>query len=299
MSKMHRATRGASFALTFALLVACGPTAKMDEVDDARTDEDRRDAAADTTLPDAAPTGLPSQYPFRILQLNLCNSGFAACYDDGLSIPEGVSVIQANNPDVVTLNEICQGDLTALANAMTASFSGQTIISAFKAAGDSRTNAPYKCKNMQDYGIGLLMRVPAIYAGHEVVSGLYTTQDTSSAEQRAWLCVRATGNFTACTTHLATVGSVALAQCQDLMNNIIPTVRGDAVNAATIMSGDLNLRFNGTPNAQDCVPSGYFRKGDGSVQHVLATMDFTFSTSNATTMTHTDHPAWFVEVVAP
>ncbi len=47
------------------------------------------------------------------------------------------------------------------------------------------------------------------------------------------------------------------------------------------------------------MPSGYFRKGDGSVQHVLATSDFTFNTSNATTMTHTDHPAWFVEVTAP
>jgi hypothetical protein len=96
------------------------------------------------------------------------------------------------------------------------------------------------------------------------------------------------------------MGSVALAQCQDLMNNIVPTVRNDATNSATVVGGDLNLQFNGTPNAQDCVPSsGYFRKGDGSVQHVLATSDFTFSTSSSTAMTHTDHPAWFVEVIAP
>lgn len=293
---MHRHALVVFCALTIAVTTACGPTAKDEDALDARIDDDATDPDAPS---DAAPTGLPSQYPFRILQLNLCNSGFAGCYDDGLAIPEGVSVIEAKNPDVVTLNEICQGDLTPLANAMTASFPGQMIISAFKAAGDSRTNAPYKCMNAQDYGIGLVVRVPAIYAGHEVVSGLYTDQDTSSAEQRAWLCVRATGNFTACTTHLATVGSIALAQCQDLMNSIIPTVRGDTANTATVVGGDLNLRFNGTPDAQDCVPSGYFRKGDGSVQHVLATTDFTFSTSNSTTMLHTDHPAWFVEVTAP
>lgn len=297
MCARRRHTRVVVFALTVGLTGACGPTGKNDV--DARTDDATDHDAAVDVLPDAAPTGLPSQYPFRVLQLNLCNSGFADCYDNGLSIPEGVSVIQAKNPDVVTINEICQPDLTPLKNAMTASFPGQAIISAFRAAGDSRTSAEYKCANAQDYGIGLLVRVPAIYAGHEVVSGLYTNQDSSSAEQRAWLCVRANGNFTACTTHLATTGSVALAQCQDLMNNIVPTVRKDAANTATVVAGDLNLAFNGTPDAQDCVPSGYFRKGDGSVQHVLATSDFTFNTSNATTMTHTDHPAWFVEVTAP
>jgi hypothetical protein len=295
MSTTFRHARVVSFTLTFVFAGGCGPSDMTDGLLDARTDT----IAADTAVPDAAPTGLPSQYPFRILQLNLCNSGFAACYDGGLAISEGVTVIQAKNPDVVTLNEICQGDLVPLANAMKASFPGQMIISAFRAAGDSRTNAPYKCKNLQDYGIAVVARVPAIYAGHEVVSGLYADQTPSSAEQRAWLCVRATGNFTACTTHLATVGSVALAQCQDLMNNIIPAARGDAANEATVVGGDLNLSFNGTPNAQDCVPAGYFRKGDGSVQHVLATTDFTFGASDSTTMMHTDHPAWFVEVIAP
>src|SRR6185295_4131857 len=30
---------------------------------------------------------LPTHYPFRVLQLNLCNSGVAGCYQGGRSIP--------------------------------------------------------------------------------------------------------------------------------------------------------------------------------------------------------------------
>lgn len=37
-----------------------------------------------------------------------------------------------------------------------------------------------------------------------------------------------------------------------------------------ICGGDWNMKYNGDPNAQDYVPAGMFRKGDGSVQHVMA-----------------------------
>jgi hypothetical protein len=259
------------------------------------------DAGIDAAL-DAPPVmgKLPAQYPFRVLQLNLCNSGFAACYDNGLSIPEGVSAIQTAKPDLVTLNEICQNDLATLSNAMTNLHPGSKVVATFKAAGDRRTNAPYKCKNGSDYGIGLVAHIPGPYAGHQFFSGLYTSQDTSSAEERAWVCLRASGALDACTTHLATVGSIALTQCKDLMNNIIPGIRtANGGSVPTVIAGDLNLKFGGSPNAQDCVPAGYFRKGDGDVQHVMASTDFTFSSSTKISMTHTDHDGWFVEVTAP
>ena len=62
--------------------------------------------------PSGAPTpadGVPVA-PVRVLQLNLCNSGIAACYT-GRSTAEAATVIHAEIPDLVTLNEICQGDL--------------------------------------------------------------------------------------------------------------------------------------------------------------------------------------------
>jgi hypothetical protein len=66
------------------------------------------------------------------------------------------------------------------------------------------------------------------------------------------------------------------------------------------MGGDLNLKYGGWPyDAQSCVPSGYFRKGDGDVQHIMATTDFTFSSSKKIAMTYTDHAGWFVALTAP
>jgi hypothetical protein len=280
------------------MTIGCSRANTGEEVPDGQT----ADAAlSDVPAPDAPPNpGLPAQYPLKLLQLNLCNSGFAACYDGGLAIAEGVAAIQAQKPDIVTLNEICKDDLPALTNALASVHPGRTIVAEFKAAGDRRITAPYKCMNGQEYGIGLVAHIPGEYAGHEVSSGLYATQDTSSAEERAWLCVRANGTVTACTTHLATVGTIALAQCNALMGTIVPAARGATTTGVpAVVGGDFNLKFNGSPNVQDCVPTGFFRKGDGDVQHIFATMDLTFKASALITMTHTDHDGWFVEVTAP
>ena len=244
---------------------------------------------------------LPTHYPFWVLQLNLCNSGFAGCYKGGQSVPEAATVIQNNAPDVVTLNEVCENDVPQLAGTLANVYSGSTVVWAFKAAVDRRTGGAYKCKNGQSYGIGVLAHVPGTYSGYGTYSGVYSSQDTSSNEERAWLCVAATGNYYACTTHLAnTSGTVALNQCKYLMNTAIPSVRSSGGGyRPTVMGGDLNLNYGGFPDAQSCVPSGYFRKGDGSVQHIMATTDFAFSSSKKISMTYTDHVGWFVALTAP
>jgi endonuclease/exonuclease/phosphatase family metal-dependent hydrolase len=256
--------------------------------------------------PDAAEKGgvlgaLPSRYPFWTLQLNLCNSGVASCYKGGNSIPEGSTVIRNNAPDVVTLNEVCENDVPQLAATLASVYSGSTVVWAFKAAVDRRTNSAYKCKNGQSYGIGLLAHIPGTYSGYTTYSGVYPAQDTGSNEERVWLCVYANDNYYACTTHLAsTSGSVAMNQCKYLMNTAIPSVRSSAGYRPTVFGGDLNLKYGGFPyDAQSCVPSGYFRKGDGDVQHIMATTDFTFSSSKKIAMTYTDHVGWFVALTAP
>lgn len=253
-------------------------------------------ADADTIVRDA----LPSHYPFWILQLNLCNSGVAKCYDGGASVPEGASVIRSTAPDVVTLNEICEPDVAQLASALSAAYAGSTVVWAFKAAQDRNSGTAYKCKNGTSYGIGLIAHVPAPYNGHQVFSGIYAAQDTKSAEMRAWLCLSATGSYHACTTHLAsTSGSVALSQCKDLMTNIVPAVRAAGGSAPAVVGGDLNMKYRGSPNAQDCVPGGFYRKGDGDVQHIMASTDLAFSSSRSIGMAHTDHDAWFIATTAP
>jgi hypothetical protein len=249
------------------------------------------------------PANLPRQAPFALLQMNLCNSGFAGCYEGGQSIPEAAGVIKAQRPDVVTLNEVCDGDVTgALATAMRQTWPADRVFAQFQPAWNRGDNAPYRCRNGQQYGIGVLGHIaPAAWAGTEVRSGIYPAQNTGSNEERAWVCVYAVGNYYACTTHLESdVGSVALAQCQYLMATAVPAIRGAlGGNLPAVVGGDLNLRYGGSPNAQSCVPAGWFRKGDNSVQHVLATSDFGFVSTRKTGMSHTDHPAWQVNLRTP
>jgi endonuclease/exonuclease/phosphatase family metal-dependent hydrolase len=268
---------------------------------DCRDDAGGCESSGVTVLgPDPEPGALPSRYPFWTLQLNLCNSGFAGCYEGGQSVPEGATVIQNNAPDVVTLNEVCENDVVQLHSTLAGVYSGGAVVWAFKAAVDRRTGGPYKCKNGQSYGVGIVAHIPSPYAGYATYGGVYPSQDTTN-EQRVWLCLQATGNFYACTTHLThTSGTIAMNQCKHLMNTAIPSVRAAGGGyRPTVMGGDLNMTYGGIPNVQSCVPSGYFRKGDGSVQHTMATTDFTFSSSRKISMSHTDHPGWFVALTAP
>jgi len=233
--------------------------------------------------------------PFRVIQMNLCSSGLARCYT-GRSVAEAAAVIRADAPDVVTLNEVCQGDVYALGQTMADLHRGATVVRAFKAAPDRPTASATRCRNGQLYGIGLLARIPAPYRGYTTYSGTYPIQDTRDPEERAWLCVYATAHFYACTTHLASTSSaIALAQCGYLLDTAIPAVRRRGGYEPTVLGGDLNLTYGGSADVRSCVPSGYPHKHDGAVQHVVATTDFTVSSSRLIGMDGTtDHPSLLV-----
>jgi len=237
--------------------------------------------------------------PFRVLQMNLCNSGLAGCYT-GRSVTEAAAVIRADSPDVVTLNEVCQDDVYALGRTMADLYRGAPIVRAFKAAPDRRTASATRCRNGQPYGIGLLAHIPAWYRGHTTYSGIYPTQDTADPERRAWLCVYATAHFYACTTHLASTSSaIALAQCGYLLDTAIPAMRTRGGYEPTVLGGDLNLRYGGSADVRSCVPSGYPQRHDGGAQHVVATTDFTVSSSRLIGMDGTtDHPSLLVVLTA-
>lgn len=253
---------------------------------------------------------LPSGYPFRELQMNLCNSGYAGCYENGQSVPEAAGVITSKAPDLVTLNEICKADVSgSLLNAMTAAWpAGDWVFWTFRAAGDRSTGGAYHCKNGDEYGNGILGHVPAAdWSGVDVYGGVYPdstagspTQDTSSKEERSWACTYAIGDYYGCTTHLTSSNStVAFNQCVSLMSSIVPGIRAQAGAHPSVVAGDLNLKYGGSPNVQNCVPSGWYRKGDGDVQHVTATNDLAFQSGQSIGMSHTDHDAWLVSFKTP
>jgi endonuclease/exonuclease/phosphatase family metal-dependent hydrolase len=246
-------------------------------------------------LPGSSAAGTVMRTPFRMIQMNLCNSGIARCYT-GRSVTAAAAVIRAQAPDLVTLNEVCQDDVYALGRTLSRLYRDGSVASAFKAAGDRRTAGTVRCRNGQPYGIGLLLHIPAPYRGYSTYSGIYPVQDTGDPEQRAWLCVYATGAFYACTTHLASSSpTVSLAQCGYLLGTAIPALRTSLGYQPTILGGDLNLRYGGSPDVRSCLPAGYLRNDDGAVQQVVATTDFMVSSSRSIGMDGTtDHPGLLV-----
>ncbi len=267
----------------------------------------------------AAPSGRPSGHAFLSghsfweLQMNLCNSGRADCYttfNNGQSIAEAYGVIRSTNPDLITLNEICRSDaMDSLLPAMQENWPGDWVYASFMPAYDRRTGGPYRCANGDEFGLGVLGHVPsASWNGVDGFGGIYPdsyagfdTQDTGSNEERAWLCTYPVGNYYGCTTHLASSNrDVAANQCRYMMSGVMPALWShEGVTLPSIVAGDLNLRYGGRPDVQDCVPSGWSRKGDNQVQHVMATTSLTFNVGHKTPMQHTDHPAWLVELISP
>jgi hypothetical protein len=248
---------------------------------------------AAVTLPGGAPAaGTLGRQALRVLQLNLCASGIAGCYT-GRSVPEAAAVVRAEAPDLVTLNEVCARDVPTMAAAMAGSVAGATaagtVVSVFAPAADRRTGGPFRCLDGQEYGIGLLLRLPEGRAGHRTTRGLYPTQDTRDPEERVWVCVDTDVGFAACTTHLAsTSATVALAQCRYLTGTVLPSVR-----APVVLGGDLNLG-----DLSRCAPPGYPHVGDGGVQHVLASPEFTVASVVRLDLAGTtDHPGLLLELV--
>jgi hypothetical protein len=250
-------------------------------------------AAAALTGPRVAGEAAPP--PFRVLQMNLCNSGIAGCFT-GEAVAAAAAVIRAQVPDVVTLNEVCESDVDELGDTLRDVHRGEVVVWHFKAAGDRRTGDAAECLNGERYGNGLLVRIPAPYRGHTTYDGIYPAQDPLDPEERAWLCVHATGAFYACTTHLSYITpEVAPAQCGYLLSTAIPAIQAQRGYEPTVLAGDFNLIAGGTRDLRSCLPPGYLREDDGGVQHILATTDYLLRSRTLIDMDGTtDHPSLLV-----
>ena len=229
--------------------------------------------------------GLPGA-ELRVLQLNLCHSGVAGCFKGDAVMAKAVAVIEDVAPGLVTLNEVCRDDVPWLA--------AQTGALDFRFTPALRADdTPVKCKNGDDYGNGLLSWVEPVWA--EPVTGVYSTQ-SSMTERRVWICMGYVG-FVGCTTHLSTNGQTALAQCKDIVGGPLATAAADG---PAVMAGDWNLKYKGSPNAQNCVPDGFYRKGDGAVQHLIASDHLGFLETIIIDMDGTtDHPGLEVRLTLP
>jgi endonuclease/exonuclease/phosphatase family metal-dependent hydrolase len=227
----------------------------------------------------------------RVLQMNLCDSGIAGCYT-GRSVSEAAAVIRAQRPDIVTLNEVCRDDVSVLERTLSDAEPGNVVTRAFQATPEPRSDNPVRCRNGQQYGIGLLAGVRAPDRGFTTFGGHYPAQDPADTEKRVWLCVHAIAHFYACTTHLSnTSPTVAISQCRYLMGTAIPAVRKQNQPDPVILGADLNLTDGKSPKAQSCMPPGFVRADDGDRQDVVASASLrVISTRLIDLHGTTDHP---------
>jgi len=239
----------------------------------------------------ASPAVHASSGLLRLLQLNLCDSGDAGCYT-GRAVTEAATVIHAETPDIVTLNEVCENDVDDLSPALAGAHLGGTVITAFQADVSSRTGSTVHCRNGREYGIGILAYLPSPGPAFRRSSGLYPMQE-HRGENRAWLCVDAPPYFSACTTHLADdTASVALAQCEYLLSTAIPALRTADPTAPAVVGADLNLR---APAAEPCLPAGYARRDDGGVQEIMSSPELAVVADQRIDLRGaTDHPGLLV-----
>jgi endonuclease/exonuclease/phosphatase family metal-dependent hydrolase len=177
---------------------------------------------------------------------------------------------------------------------------GGVVVSAFQAARNGRTGEAYRCRNGQQYGIGLVSRWPSV-PGSSAEGGIYPTQDREDPEERAWLCldVAATPAVAVCTTHLAyTKREVARAQCRFLFGTVIAEIRARDGAAPLVLGGDLNLGSGDSPDLMSCLPADSALADDGGAQHVVATPEFVVDSSRTIDLGGaTDHPGLLVTLV--
>ena len=257
--------------------------------------------AASNPSSTSRPTLAPGETAVRVLQMNLCNSGRADCYSGGRAVRMAASLIGRDRPDIVSVNEVCRGDVGVLERAMSATFRGAAVASGFRAARDRPKKAPVRCQNGQEFGDGVLAVLPSGSHRFSTYGGIHRIQDANDVEERVWVCVDLAARFSACTSHLASTDTtVALAQCRYLLGSVGPVRRRHVGGGPIIVAGDFNLAAGGSPNPQACLPHGYQRSDDGDLQDVVVSPGVAIRSHSVIDMRGTtDHPALLVELVLP
>ncbi|WP_380164942.1 endonuclease/exonuclease/phosphatase family protein [Jannaschia sp. R86511] len=211
--------------------------------------------AASASVP--VPPTRPVEY--SLLQLNLCLSGLAGCFE-GTRYPSGVEeaieVIRAERPDAVTINEACSADVEQIAEQVGMEHRFSTVIYG---------GAPLPCRNPGERGV----------FGNAVLTSAGITSATDQAyeaqlgaEERRVLCVVTTDGVRTCTTHLSVAGTAAQAATNQAQCRELAAVLTDGPGrGATIAGGDVN-------RLTSCAPQGFWTLRDDQatqavgIQHV-------------------------------
>jgi endonuclease/exonuclease/phosphatase family metal-dependent hydrolase len=221
---------------------------------------------------------------YTVMQMNLCLSGLAGCYTKvrypGV-LEEAAARIRAAQPDAVTFNEACGGDVALIARRTGYHLRFSSVIYYGK---------PFRC--IKPAGRGLFGDAVLTKAAIESTVGqAFPAQ--AGPEQRKWLCVATRVAVEVCTAHLASHEPVEAAangpQCAELR----ALLARRAQDGAVVFGGDVNRRSS-------CAPRGFWTRTDRSahqdpgLQQVYGTAALRSPSARVVPAVHTDHDVLLV-----
>jgi endonuclease/exonuclease/phosphatase family metal-dependent hydrolase len=225
-----------------------------------------------------------SEGDYTLMQMNLCLSGLAGCYDKvayPAVVDEAVARIRGAHPDAVTFNEACRKDVARIARR-----TGYHVRFARVIYRGERLHC------VSPGGRGLFGDAVLTKAAiKHTDSQAFATQ--AGIERRRWVCVSTRAGVDVCTAHLNTRSSVEIAgndaQCAELTTLLARRTR------PVLFGGDVNRR-------QSCAPRGFWTRSDGSarqapgLQHVYGSATLRSPVAKVVPAAHTDHDVLLVGV---
>ena len=221
----------------------------------------------------------PDGSTYSLMQMNLCLSGFAACYGKvayPAGVEEAVARIGAAAPDAVTLNETCRADVAQIARRTGYHVRFSTVTVAGKPLSCVRPGGRGR------FGDAVLTKAAVQTSDSREFSA------QAGPEYRRWLCVSTRGGFDVCTAHLATRSSVEVAANDAQCAELAALLSRRAATRTVIFGGDVN-------RSRACAPARAWTRNDGTadqapgLQSVYGNGALRSPSAQVLSGTHTDH----------
>lgn len=224
--------------------------------------------------------------PYTLMQMNLCLSGLAGCYGRvayPAVVHEAVRRILDTDPDAVTFNEACRGDVAQIARraGYHVRFSHVIYLGSLLHCVDPGARGLF--------GDAVLTKSPV------TTSSSQDFRAQSDIERRRWLCVTTRSDVDVCTAHLGTRdtrvnSSTNDAQCAELGALLARRAHARAV----VFGGDVNRQGS-------CAPAHFWTRTDTDatqsrgVQHVYGSRStLRWPITEVVPARHTDHDVLLV-----
>lgn len=216
---------------------------------------------------------------YSLMQMNVCLSGLGGCYGK-VAYPSGVKEAAARireaQPDAVTVNEACRGDVARIARRTGYRLRFARVIYLGK-----------RLPCIQPRGRGLFGDAVLTKAAVES-SDSRPFQTQAGIERRGWLCVATRIGVQVCTAHLATLAPDEVAANGPQCGELGALLARRAASGPVIFGGDVN-------RPSSCAPDGFWTRSDKSaeqqpgLQQVYGTHALHSPSARVIPARHTDH----------